>query len=172
MRLRRCQRAHQCWALCVGRFLMCRVCAVLVFCGGEKPGALPSWDWAAMDPNCFSCLLQSKDSKTGMKLQRRKYQRLPDGTKLIYFVWKCWQRGPHECSSKCWPITKSCLCYCCCHGFLTIFFVIGVKYCNPFNPWNILPVFPLSAWLPTRFTERFLQLQHQGASWDTPPTWH
>lgn len=54
---------------------------------------------------------------------------------LLYFVWKCWQRDPHECSSICWPITKSCLCYCCCHGFLTNFFVIGVKYFNPFIPW-------------------------------------
>lgn len=57
---RRCQRIHQCRALCVGGFLMCRASAAAVFCGGWKPGALPSWDWTMVDASCLSCVLQQR----------------------------------------------------------------------------------------------------------------
>ena len=46
---------------------------------------------------------------------------LPAAATLILFVWKRWQRDPLGHSSICWPITKSCCCYCCCHGCLANF---------------------------------------------------
>lgn len=183
MRLRRCQCAHQCWPLCVGRCLMCRVCAALLFCGGEEPGALPSWDWTAMHPDGFSCLQQSKASKWAMAIERT-FLSLPrwftlsenadKGTHLgaLPYVGQLLNPALAIVVAMVFSLTS---CYC-----------ILVKYFNPFIPdesqttiqaRGVLVHVSIISITPHQVQWGFLQQQHQGASWDPPPSpgappWH